>query len=161
MITIQHTIDGLNEAALARFVERARRALELSGTVSVLVTGSQEMRRLNRRFRRMNKPTDVLSFPAMPGIVEKFAGDLAISVEIAARNADGLGHTVADEIKVLILHGMLHLAGYDHEHDGGDMNRKEQRLRKTLGLPIGLIERTGRSTRSRPRSSGRSTRVSR
>ena len=103
------------------------------------------MQGLNQRFRGKNKPTDVLSFPAMPGLMKKFAGDVAISAEIAARNARRLGHTVADEVKILTLHGVLHLAGYDHERDDGRMERKEQRLRNSLGLPVGLIERTERS----------------
>jgi probable rRNA maturation factor len=81
----------------------------------------------------------------MPGLMKEFAGDVAISAEIAARNARRLGHTVADEVRILTLHGVLHLAGYDHERDDGQMERKEQRLRKSLGLPVGLIERTGRS----------------
>jgi probable rRNA maturation factor len=73
-----------------------------------------------------------------------FAGDVAISAEIAAQNARRLGHTVADEIRILTLHAMLHLAGYDHERDNGEMERKEARLRKSLGLPVGLLERSGR-----------------
>jgi probable rRNA maturation factor len=106
------------------------------------VTSSRELQRLNHRFRGKNKPTDVLSFPAMPGLIQSFAGDVAISAEIAARNARRLGHTAAEEIRILTLHGLLHLAGYDHELDGGEMERKEARLRKALGLPVGLIERS-------------------
>ena len=71
-----------------------------------------------------------------------FAGDLAISAEIAASNARRLGHSAGDELKILILHGLLHLAGYDHETDSGEMARKETRLRRLLGLPAALIERT-------------------
>jgi len=108
--------------------------------VNVLVTTSRELQELNRRFRRKNRPTDVLSFPAAQGITN-FAGDVAISAEIAARNAAELGHTAAAEIKILALHGILHLAGYDHERDHGEMARKEERLRRLLGLPAGLIER--------------------
>ncbi|HYN15247.1 MAG TPA: rRNA maturation RNase YbeY, partial [Terriglobales bacterium] len=69
-------------------------------------------------------------------------GDIAISAEFGARNARRLGHSPADELKILILHGLLHLAGYDHETDGGAMARKEARLRRALGLPTALIERT-------------------
>jgi probable rRNA maturation factor len=144
LVTIQEKVVGLTEAALARFVTRARSVAGLRGAVSVLVTSSRELRALNRRFRGKNKPTDVLSFPAMPGLMKGFAGDVAISAEIAAGNARRLGHTVAEEIRVLVLHGLLHLAGYDHERDDGQMERKEARLRKSLGLPVGLIERTGR-----------------
>ena len=148
MVIIQKAVVGLSEAALARFVARARRALRLRGTVTVLLTSSRELQRLNQRFRGKNKPTDVLSFPAMPVLTQGFAGDVAISAEVAAQNARRFGHTVADEIKVLMLHGVLHLAGYDHEGDGGGMERKERQLRRSLGLPLGLIERGGSSTRS-------------
>jgi probable rRNA maturation factor len=85
----------------------------------------------------------------MPGLMQGFAGDVAISAEIAARNAHSLGHSVAEEIRILTLHAVLHLAGYDHERDNGEMDRKEQRLRKSLGLPAGLIERSGRSARGK------------
>lgn len=157
MVIIQERVAGLSEAALAKFVARARRAAGLQGSVSVLVTSSRELQGLNRRFRGKNKPTDVLSFPAMPGLMRGFAGDVAISAEIAARNARRLGHTVADEIRILTLHAVLHLSGYDHEQDSGQMERKEQRLRKALGLPIGLIERAQR----RREKSSRPVRVSR
>jgi len=146
LVIIQERVAGLSEAALAKFLTRARRATGLRGAVSVLVTSSRELQGLNHRFRGKNKPTDVLSFPAMPGLMRGFAGDVAISAEIAAGNARRLGHTVAEEIRVLVLHAVLHLAGYDHELDDGEMERKEARLRKALGLPGGLIERSSRST---------------
>lgn len=149
MVIIQKTVAGLSEAGLARFLARARRALRMRGTVTVLVTSSRELRRLNQRFRGKNKPTDVLSFPATPQLKHRFAGDVAISAELSAQNARRLGHTVADEIRVLVLHGVLHLAGYDHENDDGGMERKERHLRMSLGLPLGLIERNGSSARNR------------
>ena len=124
---------------LSRFVARASRAARLQGTVNVLVTTSQELRALNRRFRKKDKTTDVLSFPPM--FDQGFAGDIAISAAIAARNAKHLGHSAAEEVKILVLHGTLHLAGYDHESDKGEMARVERRLRKILALPSGLIER--------------------
>ena len=142
MVILRKRVDGLGEATLARFVVRARRELRLTKAVNVLVTNSQEMRELNRRFRGKDRPTDVLSFPASKQIVG-LAGEVAISREIAASNAVQLGHSTATEIKILALHGVLHLAGYDHEKDSGEMARKEQRLRKLLGLPAGLIERNG------------------
>ncbi len=109
----------------------------------VLVTSSAAMRSLNRRFRRKNKPTDVLSFPApqAANAGKKFAGEIAISADIAARNALRLGHSLAAEIKILALHGVLHLAGFDHERDNGAMGRKETQLRRLLRLPTSLIER--------------------
>jgi probable rRNA maturation factor len=111
--------------------------------VNVLVTTSRELRTLNRRFRKQDKTTDVLSFPPMLESAD-FSGDIAISADIAASNARQLGHSAANEVKILALHGILHLAGHDHETDDGDMARVEQRLRKKLGLPVGLIERNGR-----------------
>ena len=161
VVIFQHRVSGLSEASLAKFVRRARRAIGLRGGVSVLVAGSRELRRLNRRFRGKNKPTDVLSFPASPGLIQELAGDVAISGEIATGNARRLGHTAAEEVRILVLHGLLHLAGYDHENDDGEMERKEERLRKSLGLPIGLIERNRRHTdekvlrSSKSKSSGR------
>jgi probable rRNA maturation factor len=158
LVIIQESVAGLSEAALAKFLVRARRAAGLRGSVSILVTSNRELQGLNRRFRGKNMPTDVLSFPAMPGLMQGFAGDVAISAEVAARNARRLGHTTADEIRILVLHAVLHLAGYDHEQDKGQMERKEQRLRKSLGLPVGLIERTGRQVREK---TARTTRASR
>ena len=153
---IQRRVAGLSEATLAKFVARARRASGVRGAVSVLVTSSRELQALNRRFRRKNKPTDVLSFPAMPGLSPGFAGDVAISAEIARQNARRLGHTAAEEIRILILHGLLHLAGYDHELDKGEMRSEEAHLRKSLGLPVGLIERSTRlAAANKSRSAGR------
>jgi len=142
MIILQKRIAGLNEDSLDRFVTRAKRAAGLRGAVTVLVTTSRELRRLNLRFRGKDKPTDVLSFPAPMISPARFAGDVAISGDIAAQNARRLGHSAAEEVKILALHGVLHLAGYDHEADNGLMARREARMRKQLGLPDALIERS-------------------
>jgi probable rRNA maturation factor len=96
---------------------------------------------LNGRFRKKDAATDVLSFPAAPNPGTKMAGDIAISAEIAVRNAKRAGHSEVEEIKILALHGILHLAGFDHERDNGEMAREEARLRNALRLPTGLIER--------------------
>ena len=141
MVILDSPMAELSEAALTRFLARAKSAAGLRGSVSVLITSSRELRSLNQRFRRKNRTTDVLSFPPLV-TNHDFAGDVAISLEIAAENARLLGHTTVDELKILILHGVLHLAGYDHETDGGQMKRRESRLRKKLGLPSGLIERS-------------------
>jgi probable rRNA maturation factor len=104
------------------------------------------VRDLNRRFRRKNSPTDVLSFPAdEPGDL----GDVVIAHGVARRQAAGAGHSLTTEVRVLALHGLLHLLGYDHEHDDGRMRRLERRLRIRGGLREGLIERAaqGRPTR--------------
>jgi probable rRNA maturation factor len=145
LVILRKPIAGLSEVALARFVAKATRIVRLKGEVNVLVTSSHELRRLNRTFRRKDKPTDVLSFPAISDLSESLAGDVAISSEIAAKNAQQLGHSTAQEIKILALHGLLHLAGYDHERDHGEMGRKERRLRRSLGLPVGLIERSNQN----------------
>jgi probable rRNA maturation factor len=130
----------LNEAVLARFALRACRAVGLEGSLTVLATSDREMQSLNRRFRGKNATTDVLSFPPFP-FAKGFAGDIAISLDLAGRNAKRLGHSLADEIRVLVLHGILHLAGYDHEDDDGEMAARESELRRRLGLPEALIER--------------------
>ena len=139
---LQKRVAGLTELALNRFVARARRVAGLKGTVNVLVTSSAEMKSLNRRFRGKDKPTDVLSFPAEPGVGKQLAGEIAVSAEIAAKNAHALGHSPAEEVRILVLHGVLHLRGYDHECDNGEMARREKHLRAKLHLPLGLIERT-------------------
>jgi probable rRNA maturation factor len=145
LVILRKKIAGLSAATLDRFVRHARRVVRLPGTVDVLVTSSSELRGLNRRFRGKDKSTDVLSFPSLPpkqGRIKKVAGELAISLDIARENAGRLGHSVAEEIKVLTLHGILHLAGFDHERDSGEMARAENRLRRKLRLETGLIERS-------------------
>ena len=126
---------------LARFLGVAQAAVRLKGEVTVQLTTDAAMRRLNRQFRGKNKATDVLSFPAGGIGAEEIAGDLAISVPTALRQSVEQGHSLSTEVKVLILHGLLHLAGYDHEIDNGKMARRELVLRARLGLPQGLIER--------------------
>ncbi len=134
---------------LEGFVRRVRQTVKLKGSVNILVTTSAEVRSLNRRFRGKNKATDVLSFPAeLLGAGKRIlAGDIAISADVAAQNADSLGHSVAEEVKILALHGILHLAGFDHDRDSGQMARKELVLRLRFKLPTGLIERAGNSGR--------------
>jgi probable rRNA maturation factor len=144
VVIFQKRVADLTELALSRFVARARRAVQLPGVVNVLVTSSAEMKSLNRRFRGKDRPTDVLSFPSEPDARKQVAGEIAISGDIATQNARTLGHSAAEEVKVLVLHGLLHLRGYDHECDNGQMARRERQLRARLHLPLGLIERTGR-----------------
>ena len=130
-------------ATLTRFVSRARHAAGLRGKVNVLITDDRELRTLNRRFRGKDKATDVLSFPALTQqhLALSVAGDLAISINMARTAALRLGHSAAQEVKILVLHGILHLAGFDHENDNGEMARKESHLRRKLKLESGLIER--------------------
>jgi probable rRNA maturation factor len=147
LVICRKKVVGLSEDALASFVSRARLAAGLLGAVNVLVTTSAEMRSLNSRFRGKNKATDVLSFPSdspvrRNGKPVELAGEIAISADIALQNAVRLGHPPAVEVKILVLHGILHLAGFDHERDNGEMARKEAKLRLALRLPDALIERT-------------------
>jgi probable rRNA maturation factor len=139
LIILKKKLAGVSERALETFATRARKAAGVKGQVQVLVTSSEELRELNRRFRRKDKPTDVLSFPA---IVDGEAGDIAISADIASENAYKLGHSLDEELRILILHGILHLGGHDHESDKGEMEALESELRDRLKLPSSLIERT-------------------
>jgi probable rRNA maturation factor len=123
--------------------------------VDVLVTSNGQMASLNQRFRGKDKATDVLSFPAAAGPLKEFAGEIAISAEIATQNARDLGHTPAEEVKILVLHGILHLRGYDHERDRGQMARRENQLRVRLRLPAGLIERSSSTGTATPTAAGR------
>jgi probable rRNA maturation factor len=135
----------LGKRDLNRFLATVKGALGLTGECSVLLAGDEKLRQLNREFRGKDKSTDVLSFPASLEAAD--GGDLAISLETAASQAREQGHPLQIEIKILILHGMLHLAGYDHEQDRGQMRRRETVLRKQFGLPAGLVERSQKSAR--------------
>jgi probable rRNA maturation factor len=149
VFTIKANKEELNAPSLQRFLLRAQRAVGFRGAINVLIAPSSTLRDLNRRFRGKDKATDVLSFPASPdfprrnGNAAGNGGDVAISIDIAAANAARLGHSVEDELRILLLHGVLHLAGYDHETDRGEMAAREQQLRRQLKLPGALIERTG------------------
>ncbi len=125
-----------------RSVENFARRLELEVArgrrFDTLITGDAELRRLNHQFLGHDYPTDVLSFPsAHAGSL----GDLAISLARARAQGHRYGHSIEREVEVLMLHGLLHLLGYDHETDRGRMARAEKRWRVRLGLPGGLIER--------------------
>lgn len=135
-------LSTLSPSGLARFLNRARASLGLAGAVDVLLSSDAELRRLNRTFRGKNQATDVLSFPAPGELAAITAGDLAISLDTAARQAQEHGHSLRDEVRILMLHGLLHLAGEDHETDDGAMAAREARLRTELHLRTGLIART-------------------
>jgi probable rRNA maturation factor len=158
VILERRTTKEFSRLAVARFAGRAQRAIGLAGEVNILLTGDAEMRRLNRQFRGKDSSTDVLSFPAPqpPG-----GGDIAISLATARSQAAALGHDLLTEVKVLILHGMLHLAGHDHERDHGQMLRLERRLRAKLHLNAGLIERSAKAAeRPKPGAGGAAKRRS-
>jgi probable rRNA maturation factor len=115
------------------------------GAITVALAPDARVRALNRQYRKKDDSTDVLSFPAgEPGVL----GDVVIAAGVARRQAAAAGHSLATELRVLALHGLLHLLGYDHERDDGQMARLERRLRRKGGLREGLIERV----RSRARA---------
>ena len=145
---------ALSKPGLTRFLNRARNLVELEGDVELLLTSNAELKRLNRAFRNKNKATDILSFPSPPEVSQHHAGDLAISLQTAARQAAQFGHTLDEELRILILHGLLHLYGLDHETDEGEMAAHEAELRATLKLPVSLIARV--TTKSAPKRPGKS-----
>lgn len=133
---------------LATFLQRAAPA-RTAGTVTIALITDVRMRQLNRQFRGVDTATDVLSFPAAdaPGPATRKAkqpkdlGDIAIAMGVARRQAAERGHALGTELRILALHGLLHLIGYDHEQDQGEMRRLEERLRRRAGLAEGLIAR--------------------
>jgi probable rRNA maturation factor len=122
------------------------------GAVTVALLSDARVRELNRRFRKKDRPTDVLSFPSAgvePGAAaQRYLGDVVIAAGVARRQAKEAGHSIQTELRVLALHGLLHLLGYDHERDAGRMARVERRLRRKGGLREGLIERQPSRLRS-------------
>jgi probable rRNA maturation factor len=154
VLLLVHQPGNVRERALALFAGKAQRAVGLPGEVTIFITTSDELRQMNRQYRNKDEATDVLSFE-LRSTRAKTAGDLAISAEIAADNAAELGHSTETELKVLILHGLLHLAGYDHEADDGEMQAREAELRLHLKLPVGLIERAHAVSEERPTRSPR------
>ncbi len=143
------TPDGLNGATrgLAPWLSRIAPA-SATGDVSVAIVSDRRMRALNRQFRGKDRVTDVLSFPSDPTTSRRpgerrFMGDIVVASGVASQQARAAGHSVQTEMRVLVLHGLLHLLGYDHDHDDGKMARFEAKLRKKAGLKEGLIERAG------------------
>ena len=134
----------VTQTALRDFALTLESRVAKKSSFDCLITGDAELRRLNRQFRRKNYPTDVLSFPSETGAPHsaKTLGEMAISADRALEQSREHGHSLADELKILMLHGVLHLMGHDHEADQGEMARTETRWRKALALPNGLIERT-------------------
>ena len=135
------TIEVVNRQRIRRltvspWVKRVEEMLEAIGkpdsSVTIAFISDQKIRELNRQFRNIDKATDVLSFPSDSSDGEM--GDIAISIETAGRQAKQSGLTLDGEIAQLLLHGLLHLSGYDHETDNGEMNRLELRLRKKLAV---------------------------
>ena len=121
------------------------------GVVSVALVSDRRVRALNRTYRRQDSATDVLSFGEPSGVSfqpsafssQPLLGEIVIARGVARRQALAAGHSEQTELRVLALHGLLHLLGYDHERDNGRMRRVERRLRRKGGLHEGLIERAG------------------
>ena len=130
----------LARKTLAQFAAQLREQVAGGREFHCLLTDDKELRRLNREFLGHDYATDVLSFPSAKN--EPGLGEMAISIDRAREQSAQLGHGIETEIEILMLHGLLHLAGMDHESDGGKMRRLETNWRKKLGLPAGLIERT-------------------
>jgi probable rRNA maturation factor len=137
-----HTSSKVDREELRGFLDQLTRRVVRGRTITCLIANDAEVRRLNRFFRGKNQATDVLSFP--PANPKGVAGDIAISIDRARIQAAERGHSLTDELRILMLHGVLHLAGMDHESDAGEMARAESRWRKRLGLPDGVIERAKR-----------------
>jgi probable rRNA maturation factor len=139
-ITFRRVPDELRPP-VERFASRLQTEVTKGRRFDCVITSDAELRRLNREFRGIDSATDVLSFPAGPLPDGSYLGDLAISLPRARSQAREFGHGIAQEIQILMLHGVLHLLGMDHEADRGNMARAEKRWRARLGLPNGLIER--------------------
>jgi probable rRNA maturation factor len=131
----------LDRAALREFAQRLAGDLGGGREFTCMMAGDMALRRFNRDFLGHDYATDVLSFPS--GSAVGSLGDLAISLDRAADQAAEHGHSLDAELRILMLHGVLHLAGHDHEKDGGEMNKLEIQWRTHYGLPAGLIERAG------------------
>lgn len=157
----QHAV-RVPKRQLEEFLSRARRSLRLpEGSLTVALVTNAEITRWNRTYRHKDGPTDVLSFPADAGttadgertasrrawrnhfeaappsrseLPKYYLGDIAIAPAVARRNARRFGRTFSQEMRILILHGILHLMGYDHETDTGQMDRRERRVRHELGI---------------------------
>ena len=129
---------GLERPALKEFARTLRDLIAKGREFHCLISDDRELRRLNRQFLGEDYATDVLSFPLNDS---GLLGELAISADRAAAQAREFGHSQLDEIRILMLHGVLHLVGMDHQTDRGAMARAEARWRKKLRLPAGLIGR--------------------
>ena len=131
-LLFRHSSRRVRRKPLHEFLATLEKRVAGKRVLTCVITTDAELRRLNRQFRGKNYATDVLSFPP---------DEMAISLDRAAAQAKDLGHSLDEELRILMLHGALHLCGMDHETDSGEMRRTETRWRKKLGLPSGLIER--------------------
>ena len=139
LITYRRKPGSLDAKSLESFAELLRARVARRRPFHCRISNDAELQALNAQFRRQDYPTDVLSFP-LDGAQENL-GDIAISLDRARAQAREWGHSLHDELRILLLHGLLHLTGLDHETDSGRMKRTEMLWRKKFGLPVGLIER--------------------
>jgi len=142
LILFEQAPKTLRRRELTAFAESVSTRVAGGRRFCCLLTDDETLQRLNREFRKKDMPTDVLSFPAASP--DGGMGDIAVSVDRAREQAASHGHDLAAEVRILLLHGVLHLLGYDHETDHGTMRRLETKWRKQLGLPGGLIERAAK-----------------
>jgi probable rRNA maturation factor len=141
-VTFRREPADVRPRALTSFARKLQKEVAGGRSFDCLISGDAELRKLNRDFRGKDYATDVLSFPGSAGPrPAPHMGDLAISIARARAQAREFGHSTEDEVRILMLHGVLHLLGMDHETDRGRMARAEMRWRKALRLPNGLIER--------------------
>lgn len=138
-VTFRRAPPDFRRRAVELFARRLQKEVARGRPFDCLITGDADLRRLNCQFRGQDYPTDVLSFPA--ALPSPRLGDLAISLQRARAQAREFGHDTEHEVRILMLHGLLHLLGLDHETDTGSMARAEKRWRTRLGLAPGLIER--------------------
>lgn len=131
-ITYRRKSASLDISSLEAFAETLCRRVARGRGFHCRITNDTELKSLNARYRRKNYATDVLSF---------HTGDIAISLDRARVQARERGHSTEDEIRILMLHGVLHFVGFDHESDAGEMKRAETRWRRVFRLPMALIER--------------------
>jgi probable rRNA maturation factor len=129
---------GVRRRELQNFARSLQSDVAKGVPFTCLVTSDRDLRKWNRQFRGKDYATDVLSFPSTNG---EEMGEIAISFDRAKEQAKACGHGVEEELRILMLHGVLHLLGFDHETDRGEMARAERRWRKRFVLPTGLIER--------------------
>lgn len=139
-LTIEVVASGVRTPRLAEWLAGVAPAAA-KGQMTIAVASDARVKALNKQFRRKDLATDVLSFPAGE---RGQLGDVVIAEGVARRQAKAAGHSLQTELRILALHGLLHLLGYDHESDNGRMERVERRLRRKGGLREGLIERATR-----------------
>jgi probable rRNA maturation factor len=150
-ILFRRSVADVRPRVLQTYGRKLQEQVAKGRAFECLITGDAELRKLNREFRGKDQPTDVLSFLSGAGLLAHAGpaqarrpaplGSVAISIARARAQARAFHHSTETEIRILMLHGLLHLLGYDHESDGGRMARAEKRWRSLLALPNGLIER--------------------